>query len=64
MVFHVFQPFVNEQNISIFRTVEITLLLLPWISYAVAVIKFGVKGLVVFGVIFLASYVLFNFFLN
>ena len=64
MIFHVFQPFVNEQNISIFRTVEITLLLLPWVSYVVVVIKFGVKGLIVFGVILLASYVIFNFFLN
>lgn len=64
MIFDIFQPFVNEQNVSLFRSVEIMLLLLPWISYVIVVIKFGVKGLVIFGIIFLVSYVLFNYFLN
>jgi hypothetical protein len=64
MIFYFFQPFVNEQNVSIFRSVEIILLLLPWISYVIIVIKFGVKGFVVFGIIILVSYVLFNYFLN
>jgi len=64
MIFDIFQPLVNEYNVSLFRDVEITLLLLPWISYVLVVIKFGVKGLVLFGIILLISYVVFNYFLN
>lgn len=64
MIFDIFQPLVNEHNVSLFRAVEITLLLLLWISYVLVVIKFGVKGLVIFGIILLVSYVVFNYFLN
>lgn len=64
IIFDIFQPFVNEHNVSLFRSVEIILLLLPWISYVLVVIKFGIKGLVIFGIILLVSYVIFNYFLN
>lgn len=64
MIFDIFQPFVNEQNVFVFRSVEVILLLFPWISYVIVVIKFGVKGLIVFGIILLVSYALFNYFLN
>ena len=64
MIFDIFQPFVNEHNVFLFRAVEVMLLLFPWVSYVIVVIKFGVKGLVIFGIILLVSYALFNYILN
>ena len=58
MIFGILQPYVNEQNVTIFRVVEFTLFFLPWISLVIVVIRFGVKGLIVYGVIVLASFVI------
>ena len=55
-VFDVLQPFVTEQNVAIFRFMEIFLLILPWISYIVIVVKFGIKGLIAYGAIIVISY--------
>ncbi|NJK77913.1 MAG: hypothetical protein HC944_02940 [Nanoarchaeota archaeon] len=64
IIFDVFQPFVSEPNVMFFRGIEIILLLLPWISYVLVVIKFGIRGLVVFGIILLMSFGIFHYFLN
>lgn len=55
-IFSVLQPYVTEQNVMIFRFAEIILFILPWLSYVVVFVKFGVKGLIVFTVIIVASY--------
>jgi len=55
-VFDALQPFVTEQNVVIFRFMEIFLLILPWISYIVIVVKFGIKGLIAYGAIIVISY--------
>jgi hypothetical protein len=57
MIFDAFQPYVTEQNVVIFRFAELMLLVLPWISIVVIVIRFGIKGLVAYGVIIALSYV-------
>lgn len=56
MIFGVLQPYVNEQNILIFRIVEFILFFLPWISLVIVVIRFGVKGLIIYGIIIMVSY--------
>ena len=56
MIFRILQPYVNEQNVLVFRVVEFILFFLPWISLVLVVIRFGVKGLVAYGAIILASY--------
>jgi len=61
-VFDILQPYVNEQNIMIFRFAEIILLILPWIFLVVIVKKFGIRGLIIFGIITFGSYGFFLFF--
>ncbi|EGG43072.1 hypothetical protein Nlim_0027 [Candidatus Nitrosarchaeum limnium SFB1] len=41
MIFGFLQPYVNEQNVLIFRVVEFILFFLPWISLAIVVIRLG-----------------------
>ena len=62
MIFDGLQPLVNEQNVAIFRISELVLLIIPWIFYLAIVIKFGVKGLIIFGAITLGSYIFFLYF--
>lgn len=57
-VFDALQPYVTEQNVTIFRYTEMFLLILPWISFIVIVIKFGINGLIAYGAIIVISYVL------
>lgn len=57
MIFDTFQPYVTEQNVTIFRFAEVVLLVLPWISLVVIVIRFGIKGLIAYGIIITLSYV-------
>lgn len=62
MIFDAFEPLITEQNVGIFRFAEIVLMILPWIFYLVVVIKFGVRGLIIYGIITIGSLVFFLFF--
>lgn len=55
-IFDVLQPYVTEQNVTIFRFAELVLFFLPWISLVVVVFRFGIKGLIVYGIIIGISY--------
>ena len=57
MIFDVFKPYVTEQNVEIFRFAEIFLLIFPWIFLVIVVLKFGIKGLIIYGLITLGSYI-------
>jgi len=61
-IFSGLQPYVTEQNVMIFRFAEIVLFVLPWLSYFIVFAKFGVKGLIVFTAIVVASYVFILYF--
>ena len=63
-IFSSLQPYVTEQNVMILRFAEIVLFILPWLSYVIVFLKFGVKGLVVFTVIVVASYGFILYFWN
>ena len=55
-IFGILQPYVTEQNVMVFRFAEIILFILPWLSYIVVFLKFGVKGLIGFTIIVVISY--------
>ena len=55
-IFAVLQPHVTEENVMILRFAEIVLFILPWLSYVVVFLKFGIKGLIVFTIIVVGSY--------
>lgn len=58
IIFDFLQPYVNEQNVTIFRYSEIILFFLPWVSFVIIVIRFGLKGLIAYGAIIVISYFL------
>ena len=58
MIFKTLQPYVTEQNVIIFRFMELLLFFLPWISLIVIVVRFGIKGLIVYGIMVALSYVI------
>ena len=62
MIFDAFEPYVTEQNVTIFRFAEIFLLVIPWISLLVIVIRFGIKGLIAFAIITIVTYAFFLYF--
>lgn len=57
-IFSALDPYVTEQNVMIFRFAEIGLFILPWLSYVVIFLKFGLRGLIVFTAIVVGSYIL------
>ena len=57
-IFGTLEPYVTEQNVMLFRFAEIALFVLPWLSYVVIFLKFGFRGLIVFTVIVMGSYIL------
>ena len=63
-IFTSLQPYVTEENVMILRFAEIVLFVLPWLSYVIVFLKFGVKGLIVFTVIVVASYGFIRYFWN
>lgn len=56
VIFDTFKPYVTEQNVVIFRFGEIVLLAIPWICLILIWIKFGIKGLIFYGIITLGSF--------
>ena len=62
MIFDVFKPYVTEQNVGVFRFAEIFLLIFPWICLVIVVLKFGIKGLIIYGLITLGSFLFILYF--
>ena len=62
MIFDVFKPYVTEQNVGIFRFAEMFLLIFPWVFLLIVVLKFRIKGLIIYGLITIGSYIFFLYF--